>query len=132
MRAASILPYLLVLALFLAGCAGETSDTPPPAAPVQSTSKAPTASPGDTDLTRKWGPDTMPDKDTEPLEFLYWRVDTLFEDKDLDRDGRLTLVEFGGVTMNFERIDADVDGFVIKKEVIDDMTRVMREQGTIP
>ena len=59
-------------------------------------------------------------------------MDRLFVDKDLDGDGQLTLEEFGGVTHNFERIDTNDDGLVIKKEIIDDMTQRLREQGTIP
>jgi hypothetical protein len=134
LRAVSILGYCLVLALFLTGCASEKSDGSASEMPIADApaSQAPTNSAGENELTRRWGPVTMPDQDTEPLEFLYWRVDSLYDVKDADQDGRLTMDEFGGQKANFERIDVDADGFVVKKEIIDDMTQVLREQGSIP
>jgi hypothetical protein len=74
----------------------------------------------------------MPDPDTEPLQFLYWRVDQLYDTKDANADGRLDLEEFGGLAHNFERIDVDGDGFVTKQEIIDDQVQTMREEGKIP
>ena len=67
----------------------------------------------------------------EPLQFLYWRVDDMFERKD-DGDGRMDMDEFGGEAYNFERIDLNGDGFLTKKEVVDDMIPVLRAEGKIP
>jgi hypothetical protein len=134
----------VALALCLAGCGGADRDP----------SSSETAQPANgqageqigeqtsvvEDLTRQWGPDDMPERVTQPLEFLYWRVDQLFATKDLDQDGRLTPDEFsagdplrsGSESQNFERIDTDSDGRVTKKEINDYMTQVLRAQGTIP
>ena len=104
----------------LAGCGGGTPDT-----------AAPTGG-DDEELTKRWGPDVMPDQDAEPLQFLYWRVDQLFDRSDLDGDGRLTRDEYPGEDHNFERIDANDDDVVTKKEIIDDMIPRLREEGKIP
>ncbi len=68
----------------------------------------------------------------EPLQFLHWRVDAMFERQDIDGDGRLDADEFAGEAYNFERIDLNGDGFLIKKEVVDDMIPVLRAEGKIP
>ncbi len=68
----------------------------------------------------------------EPLQFLYWRVDAMFERGDTDGDGRMDLDEFAGEAFNFERIDINNDGFLTKKEMIDDMIPVLRAEGKIP
>ncbi len=68
----------------------------------------------------------------EPLQFLHWRVDAMFERGDIDGDGRMDLDEFTGDVFNFERMDADGDGFLTKKEVVDDMIPVLRAEGKIP
>ena len=86
----------------------------------------------DPELTKNWGPEELPDQNLEPLQFLYWRVDGLFERLDLNRDGKIDLDEYEGATYNFDRMDTDGDGFITKKEVIDDMTVVLREEGKIP
>jgi hypothetical protein len=122
LRAARI--WCLVVMVGLAGCGGGGSDSAPP-------DTAQTGS-DDEDLTKRWGPDVMPDQDTEPLQFLYWRVDSLFDRSDLDADGRLTRDEYPGEAFNFERIDANDDGVVTKKEIIDDMAPRLREEGKIP
>ncbi len=84
------------------------------------------------DLTRKWGPEEQPDPNVEPLQFLYWRVDAMFERGDMDGDGRMDMDEFAGEAYNFERIDLNGDGFLTKKEVVDDMIPVLRAEGKIP
>ena len=68
----------------------------------------------------------------EPLQFLYWRVDAMFERKDVDADGMLDADEFAGEEYNFERIDLNADGFLTKQEVVDDMIPVLRAEGKIP
>jgi hypothetical protein len=108
----------------LAGCGGGAPDTTAP--------EAAPAGGDEQDLTKRWGPDVMPDQDAEPLQFLYWRVDQLFDRNDLDGDGRITRDEYGGEEVNFERIDANDDDVITKKEIIDDMTPRLREEGKIP
>ena len=81
---------------------------------------------------KRWGPEEQPDNDADPLAYFYWRVDGMFERKDASADGRLDLDEYGGEAFNFERIDANGDGFITKKEVIDDYIPVMRAEGKIP
>jgi len=83
------------------------------------------------DLTRKWGPEEQPDLNAEPLQFLYWRVDAMFERGDGDGDGRMDMDEFAGETYNFERIDRNADGFLTKQEVVDDMIPVLRAEGKL-
>jgi hypothetical protein len=108
----------------LAGCGGGASDSTAP--------EAAQAGGDEADLTKRWGPDVMPDQDAEPLQFLYWRVDQLFDRSDLDGDGRITRDEYEGEDFNFDRIDANDDDALTKKEIIDDMTPRLQEQGTIP
>jgi len=68
----------------------------------------------------------------EPLQFLHWRVDAMFDRSDINGDGRMDLDEFAGEAYNFERMDANGDGFLIKKEVVEDMIPVLRAEGQIP
>jgi hypothetical protein len=89
------------------------------------------ASGDEKDLTRKWGPEEQPDRNAEPLQFLYWRVDAMFERVDIDGDGRMDMDEFAGETYNFERIDLNADGFLTKQEVVDDMIPVLRAEGKL-
>jgi hypothetical protein len=72
------------------------------------------------DLLKQWGPDTMPDRTQEPEQFFYWRVDEMFRQADADQDGMMTFEEYGGMESNFQRLDANGDGVITKKEVIDD------------
>ena len=77
----------------------------------------------------------MPDQESQPLEFLHWRVDTMFDTVDIDRDGKISEEEFtgdfGGEIYNFQRMDADADGYLVKQEIVDDMVPVLREEGKI-
>jgi hypothetical protein len=114
----------LVVVVGLAGCGGGAPDTAAP--------DAARTGGDEEDLTKRWGPDVMPDQDTEPLQFLYWRVDQLFDRSDLDGDGRMTRDEYPGEDFNFDRIDTNDDDFLTKKEIIDDMTPRLREEGKIP
>lgn len=84
------------------------------------------------DLLKQWGPEEMPDQYAQPLEFLHWRVDRMFEVEDADTDGRISLDEYSGESFNFDRIDMNSDGYITKKEVIDDRIPIMREEGKIP
>jgi len=74
----------------------------------------------------------MPDRQTEPLKFYTWRVDQLFIKQDADGDGRLDAMEYGNSTDNFQRIDANKDGFVTKQEVLDDLIPKLKQSGEIP
>jgi len=74
----------------------------------------------------------MPDPNSQPIEFLHWRVDQIFAKDDLDGDGQLTPDEWSGPEQNFERLDADEDGLLTKQEIIDDQTTALRERGGIP
>jgi len=124
---------LVALALLIAavGCGGGASNSEAEGEPA--TEPAPVeTSEGPEDVFKQWGPTEMPSQQAQPLEFLYWRVDQMFERGDADQDGRISADEFIGESYNFERIDADADGFVTKKEVVDDITPMMREEGTIP
>ena len=127
MRLAWIVLLLLAVAVIATGCGGSGSDTS-----STSTSSAPPASGGEEDLTRRWGPEEQPDPNAEPLQFLYWRVDSMFERQDIDGDGRMDMDEFAGEAYNFERIDINGDGFLTKQEVVDDMIPVLRAEGKIP
>jgi len=91
-----------------------------------------TPAPGDEeDLTRKWGPEKQPDPIAAPLQFLYWRVDAMFERGDIDGDGRMDMDEFVGEADIFEQIDVNGDGFITKKELLDDVIPVLLGEGKI-
>ncbi len=120
---------LLALAVIATGCGG--GETEKPSTPT-STTPATVASGGEEDLTKRVGPEEQPDQTAEPLQFLYWRVDAMFERGDADGDGRLDTDEFSGESYNFERMDINADGFLTKKEVVDDMIPVLRAEGKIP
>ncbi len=128
MRFAWIVLLLLAVTVVATGCGGGESGTS-----STSASSATTATgDGDEDLTKRWGPEEQPDQNAEPLEFLYWRVDAMFERGDADGDGILDMDEFSGESFNFERMDINGDGFLTKKEVVDDMIPVLRAEGKIP
>ena len=117
------LSVLLAVAVIATGC-GEGGGS--------ETSSTSAASSGEENLTSRLGPEEQPDPNAEPLQFLYWRVDAMFERGDSDGDGMLDVDEFAGESYNFERIDLDADGFLTKKEVVDDMIPVLRAEGKIP
>ena len=81
---------------------------------------------------KRWGPEEQPVKEEDELLYFYWRVDAMFERNDTDADGRMDIDEYGGEAYNFERIDASGDGYITKKEVIDDFVPVLRAEGKIP
>jgi len=123
----------LTVMLAFVGCGGGAESTP--ADTDASATQAVETSGGEEqeeDLFKQWGPEEMPDQYAQPLEFFYWRVDRMFEASDLDTDGRINIDEYNGESFNFERIDANSDGYLTKKEVIDDFIPVMREEGKIP
>jgi len=126
LRFAWIVLLLLAVAVVVTGCGGGGGE-----GSSSSSSSGSTGSGGE-DLTARMGPEEQPDVNTEPLQFLYWRVDNMFELGDVDGDGRMDLDEFSGETYNFERMDANSDGFITKQEVVDDMVPVLRAKGTIP
>ena len=74
----------------------------------------------------------QPDPNSQPIEFLEWRVDQMFAKDDLDGDGQLTIDEWSGPEANFERLDADEDGLLTKQEIVADQTEALRERGQIP
>jgi len=74
----------------------------------------------------------QPDPDSQPVEFLEWRVDQIFAMDDLDGDGRLSIEEWSVPEANFERLDADEDGLLTKQEIVADQTAALREAGEIP
>jgi hypothetical protein len=78
------------------------------------------ATAGSEDLLKQWGPDTMPDRTTEPEQFFYWRVDEMFRQNDADQDGMMTFEEYGGMESNFQRLDLNGDSVITKREVIED------------
>ena len=125
MRVAWIVLLFLAAAVIVTGCGGGTSET-------SSTSSETPASGEEENLTTRLGPEEQPDMNAEPLQFLYWRVDSMFEREDIDGDGKLDADEFAGETYNFERIDLNADGFLTKQEVVDDMIPVLRAEGKIP
>jgi hypothetical protein len=123
----------LTLMSAFVGCGGAAESTP---ANADANSTEATQTGGgeaeEEDLLKQWGPEEMPDQYAQPLEFLHWRVDRMFEREDVDTDGRITLDEYSGESYNFERIDVNSDGYITKKEVIEDYIPTMREQGKIP
>ena len=110
----------VALLVLLAGCSGGGG------APDEATATA-----VEEDLFKQWGPSEMPDREEQPLEFLHWRVDELFRNSDANEDGRLDFEEFSGERENFDRIDLDGDGFVTKKEIIDDMVPLLESTGEL-
>ena len=123
----------LTVMLAFVGCGGGGGESTS-ADTDASTTSAVQASGGEEeeDLLKMWGPEEMPDQYAQPLEFLHWRVDRMFEREDVDTDGRISRDEFGGESVNFDRIDMSGDGYITKKEVIDDFVPVLREEGKIP
>jgi hypothetical protein len=131
LRLAWIVLLFLAVAVIATGCGGSGSETSSTSTSSTSSSVTP-ASGEEEDLTRRWGPEEQPDMNAEPLQFLHWRVDAMFDRDDIDADGRMDLDEFAGEAYNFERMDANGDGFLTKKEVVDDMIPVLRAEGQIP
>jgi hypothetical protein len=136
------LMLLACLALALAGCGGAADDGDKAEGHDQLDNSDPHAGhshgPGEGDDTGQSPGDMaalmaeMPDPATHPLEHLSWRIDLMYEREDKDGDGKLSREEYSGTTYNFKRLDADEDGFITKKEIIDDMTITYRERGQIP
>ena len=131
---------LASLALAFAGCGGGADDrnqaeghdqhdshTDGPGE-VHAADDGPQQSPGDVAALMA----EMPDPATQPLEHLIWRVDLMYENEDADTDGKLTREEYSGTTYNFQRLDADENGYITKQEIIDDQTVTLRERGRIP
>ena len=115
---------LVSIATLLAlGCAGDAAppaqETPPVAAAVE---PATPLAEGEEDLFKQYGPDTQPDRDADPVQFWYWRVDEMFRTRDLNTDGKIERDEFTGIGTEFKAIDRDEDGLLTKKEVIDHVT----------
>jgi hypothetical protein len=119
----------------LTACSGSSSDSTgysssrPAAAPSAGTAADPLADQGPEDLHKQWGPDTMPDRLTNPQQFLYWRVDEMFRQADKDGDGRISTEEYEGPPENLQRMDTNKDSFLTKREVVTDATRLMKESG---
>jgi hypothetical protein len=112
MRRSSIRGAGAVLSLLcLAACGGSE-----PEAPASESQRAPAAQ-----STR---PENVPDRHADPEAFWTWRVDRMFEENDVNRDGKLVRDEFRGQGVEFKAMDVDGDAALTKKEVMD---RVMRE-----
>ena len=123
---------LIVLPALLAGCSGGSGTSDEATATEPAAGPGSTAAVDDEDLLKQWGPSERPDREAQPLEFFHWRVDELFRRGDADENGKLGFDEFSGEQVNFERIDVNDDGFVTKKEFIDDLLPLMQSTGEIP
>ncbi len=122
-----------VLSIFLAagliclapGCASSpsksTADATTPSGAPEGDSAPEAPPPGvESDTTVRLGPEQQPDREAEPLQFFYWRVDRMFDTQDANGDGMISAAEFSGEPTNFERIDANADLQITKQEVVDD------------
>ena len=122
---------LLILAMIclIAACGDQSGDT---ASAAGGDTAADTAGTVTADAGGSIGPDTMPDREADPLSFLYYRIDRMFEETDTDGDGNLSLEEYQGEVYNFERIDMNSDGLISKQEIVEDRLPALREAGKIP
>ena len=98
--------------LLVGGCAGDGSPPPEENQPASV----------EEDLFKQYGPDEPPDREEDPVQFWYWRVDEMFRTRDLNTDGKIARGEFTGIGMEFKKIDKNEDNFLTKKEVIDHVT----------
>jgi hypothetical protein len=73
-----------------------------------------------------------PDPIADPLGFLRWRVNAMFERGDTDGDGMIGRNEFRGETDDFEKMDVNGDGLLTQEEVLDYMIPVLSAEGKIP
>jgi hypothetical protein len=120
MRRSSIRGGLAALALAgLAGCGGSDS-----AQPAAEAARAPAAQ-----STR---PENVPDRQKDPEAFWTWRVDRMFEENDVDRDGKLVRDEFRGQGVEFKAMDVDGDAALTKKEVMDRVLSDYAKRETAP
>lgn len=117
-----------VLVLGLAGCGGGGGSSTSTEQPAGGTA----ANPGGTATAENAAGGEMPDPNSQPVEFLHWRVDRMFEAQDTDQDGKITLDEFAGESPNFDRMDSNGDGFLTKQEIIDDQSATLRAEGKMP
>ena len=120
----------LLSASVLVSCGGGSSDVEP--ATGQDDPQGPSHDGGDGGGEPPVSQTDMPDPNSQPVEFLEWRVDQIFAKDDLDGDGQLTMDEWSGPEHNFERLDANEDGLLSKQEIIADQTEGLRERGEIP
>jgi len=123
---------VLLVGIGCGGAADKSSGHGEEAASTPAATPAAGGDDGEEDLTKRWGPAEQPDRYDQPLEFLYWRIDKMFDTADLDGDGRLSVDEYRGESFNHQRLDANGDGWVTKKEVIEDHSASLREQGLLP
>lgn len=134
-----IFPLGAVLTISLLGCGGEETAEPAGETVAEAMAETPgepagdrrEATPENEGLFKRWGPDQMPDRNEEPLQFFYWRIDKMFTDFDANDDGKLEPHEFAGPPENFERIDRDGDGFLTKRELVDDGAHRVVEPGGV-
>jgi len=132
---------LALLALvFLAACSGggtstdgprQHAATQSPERPAPAAAPAPDLEQGEEDLHKQYGPAEMPDRLSQPQEFLYWRVDEMFRQLDKDTDGKLSPEEWTSPPENFQKMDGNADSFLTKREIIAEATQVMRNSGEL-
>jgi len=73
-------------------------------------------------------PEGAPDRTQDPVGFLQWRIDQMFQRQDVNVDGQLEAHEYQGPPgteaerlAHFARIDADHDGRISQEEVMASM-----------
>jgi hypothetical protein len=128
------LPAILLPALLLVtvgcGCGGgaeqaSSGDAPVPGSTTPVRPQGGARPPAAAD--RPTAPADMPDREGDPLAYLMWRIDRLFESLDVNKDGFLDEGEFrgpGGTAGDrmaaFSRMDGNADGKIYKEDMLGD------------
>jgi hypothetical protein len=119
----------LLVAAYAAGCGAPSTGEPPAAA----TPPPAAAHPSDHAHTEtQHAPDPaaevllppdMPNRETDPVAFWTWRVDQMFKNYDIDKNGKIARDEFSGDPAEFAAMDVDHDEALSRDEVLD---RIMK------